>query len=56
MLATLIIVFRELLEATQRPSAMQIIFYLATLAAIGSLMWWVNRPRPVSAATARSKS
>ncbi len=31
---------------TQSPSALQIIFYLATLTGIGSLMWLVNRPRP----------
>ncbi|WP_297913132.1 FTR1 family protein [Thiomonas sp.] len=31
---------------TQRPSALQLIFYVATLLGIGGLMWLVNRPRP----------
>lgn len=35
---------------SQRPSAMQLIFYVAALAIIGSLMWAVNRPRPVRVA------
>ena len=34
---------------TQRPSALQLIFYVATLLGIGSLMWLVNRPRPTPA-------
>lgn len=29
---------------TQRPSGIQLLFYLAALAAIGTGMWWVNRP------------
>ena len=31
---------------TQRPSALQLIFYVVTLLGIGGLMWLVNRPRP----------
>lgn len=38
---------------TQRPSGMQIVFYLATLTVIGSLMRIVNRPAPPPG-TARS--
>lgn len=33
-----------LIGYTQRPSAMQLIFYVATLTIIGGLMWLVNRP------------
>lgn len=39
-----------LIGYSQRPSALQIIFYVATLATIGSLMWAVNRPRPAAVA------
>lgn len=49
-------VLHILVGYTQRPSAMQIVFYLATLATIASLMWRVNRPRPMSATTAGRKS
>lgn len=41
-----------LIGYTQRPSAMQIIFYLATLGTIGGLMWLVNRSQPAPAVTA----
>lgn len=40
---------------TQRPSALQIIFYVVTLVTIGSLMWLVNRPRTGRAALSGSK-
>ena len=35
---------------SQRPSAMQLIFYVAALAFIGGLMWAINRPRPARVA------
>ena len=35
---------------SQRPSAMQLIFYVAALAIIGGLMWAINRPRPARVA------
>jgi high-affinity iron transporter len=34
---------------SQRPSALQIIFYMTTLGTIASLMWAVKRPRPTQA-------
>lgn len=39
---------------SQRPSAMQLIFYVAALAIIGSLMWVVNRPRPARVAAEKA--
>lgn len=36
---------------TQRPSAIQIIFYVATLGVIGGLMRYANRPHPTTAKT-----
>lgn len=37
-------VLHILVGYTQRPSALQLIFYVSTLVIIGGLMWWVNRP------------
>jgi len=39
-------VLHILIGYTQRPSAIQVMFYVATIAAILSLSRWVNRPRP----------
>ncbi|MGB7755682.1 MAG: FTR1 family protein [Salinisphaera sp.] len=35
-----------LIGYTQRPSGIQLLFYLAALVGIGSGMWWVNRAAP----------
>jgi high-affinity iron transporter len=45
-------VLHVLVGYTQRPSALQLIFYVTTLAVIGGLMWWVNRPAPMAAKVA----
>lgn len=45
-----------LMGYTQSPSALQIIFYFTTLATIGGLMWFINRPRSMRANAVEGKS
>lgn len=46
-------VLHILVGYTQRPSGIQLLFYIATLALIGGPMWWVNRRKTLSGSDGR---